>query len=311
MNQPSVQAELWPTMLTPYRENGEVDFDALGELVEWYLANGATGLFAVCQSSEMFFLSLEERKQIAAFVHKKAAGRVPVIASGHISDSFEDQVRELTEIASAGVDAVVLVPNRLAPENTPDSVFLERLEKLTEALPKDVPLGIYECPYPYKKLMTPGLIRFCAQSGRFRFLKDTSCDLGNMAWKLRLMRGTPMKLYNANSTTLLGSLKDGAAGYSGVMANMQLRLYSMLCRHAAEDTPQAAELAKFLSFSSLIERQCYPVNAKYSLQLEGVPLTLYSRARNREELSETYRMEVRNLRDLSAQMEEKFRACGL
>lgn len=68
----------WPTMLTPFRD-GAVDYPALEALVEWYIAHGVSGLFAVCQSSEMFFLSLEERVGIARFVNEKAAGRVPVI----------------------------------------------------------------------------------------------------------------------------------------------------------------------------------------------------------------------------------------
>ena len=91
----------WPTMLTPFRD-GAVDYPALEALVEWYIAHGVSGLFAVCQSSEMFFLSLEERVGIARFVNEKAAGRVPVIASGHISDSFEDQVHELTAMTGTG-----------------------------------------------------------------------------------------------------------------------------------------------------------------------------------------------------------------
>ncbi len=71
---------VWPVMLTPFTEEGQVDYPALERLIEWYIDNGVSGLFAVCQSSEMFFLSLEERIKIAGFVKEKAAGRVPVIA---------------------------------------------------------------------------------------------------------------------------------------------------------------------------------------------------------------------------------------
>jgi 4-hydroxy-tetrahydrodipicolinate synthase len=52
-------------MLTPFDVNGDVDHDALDALVDWYLSKGVAGLFAVCQSSEMFALSLEERTEIA------------------------------------------------------------------------------------------------------------------------------------------------------------------------------------------------------------------------------------------------------
>lgn len=45
----------WPVMLTPFTDQGAVDYDGLGKLIDWYMINGASGLFAVCQSSEVFF----------------------------------------------------------------------------------------------------------------------------------------------------------------------------------------------------------------------------------------------------------------
>lgn len=53
----------------------------------------------------MFFLSLEERVELARFIKEKAAGRVPVVASGHISDMIEDQAEELNAVAGTGVNA--------------------------------------------------------------------------------------------------------------------------------------------------------------------------------------------------------------
>ncbi len=80
---------VWPVMLTPFTESGEVDYTSLERLVEWYEENGVQGLFATCQSSEVFCLSLEERIKITQTVVKRA--RIPVIASGHVSYGIEDQ----------------------------------------------------------------------------------------------------------------------------------------------------------------------------------------------------------------------------
>ena len=96
-------------MLTPFKDN-KIDYASLERLIGWYEENGADGLFAVCQSSEMFWLSLRERTELAAFVKKHSS--VPVIASGHISDDLDDQVAELNRIADTGVDAVILLTNR-------------------------------------------------------------------------------------------------------------------------------------------------------------------------------------------------------
>ncbi len=78
---------VWPVMLTPFAENGEVDYLSLERLVHFYEQNGVSGLFAVCQSSEMFYLSLRERVEIVSFLKKVA--HVPVIASGHTAWRFQ------------------------------------------------------------------------------------------------------------------------------------------------------------------------------------------------------------------------------
>ena len=98
----------YPTMITPFTEDGRVDFNAVEGLVEWYIAHGADGIFAVCQSSEMFFLSDEEKINIAKTVAERADGRVKVVASGHTDDSIEKQIDMLGRISETGVDAVVM-----------------------------------------------------------------------------------------------------------------------------------------------------------------------------------------------------------
>lgn len=295
----------WPTMLTPFR-NGAVDYAALEALIEWYIDHGVAGLFAVCQSSEMFKLSLEERVAVAAFVKEKSAGRVPVIASGHISDSLEDQAAELKAMAATGVDAVILITNRLAGENESDDVWLARLQKLMEQLPAEVPLGFYECPFPYKRLLTPKLTQWCAQSGRFFFLKDTCCDIDQIKEKLALCEGTNLKLYNANTSTLLESLRAGAAGFSGVMANFQCSLYAWLCDNIYD--PRAEKLSDELTICSLIERQLYPVNAKYNLSaLEGLPMLTECRVKSEHELTSTFKTEVEMLHRITERMSKEYK----
>ena len=283
---------VYPVMLTPFTENNEVDYEALGKLIDWYIEKGVNGLFADCQSSEMFFLSLEERVKIGEFVKKHADGRVPVVTSGHISDSLEDQAKELTAIAGTGADAVILLTNRLAKENESDEVWLENLKKLLEMIPKDVPLGFYECPYPYKRIISPELLKWCADTGRFYFIKDTSCDIENMKAKLEVIKGTNLKLFNANTRTLLETLELGASGYSGVMANFHPELYVKLCNIYKENPSKARKIADFLTVASLIERQVYPVNAKFYQKSIGNFNSIMTRTRDIKELNATGILEI-------------------
>ncbi len=286
---------VWPVMLTPFTDDNEVDYEALGKLVDWYIENGVAGLFADCQSSEMFYLSLEERIKIAQFVKKQSDGRVPVVASGHISDKLEDQINELNAVAATGVDAVILISNRLAKEDEDDTVWLENLKKIIQELPENLPLGFYECPYPYKRIISPELLKWCAETGRFYFIKDTSCDLNNMEQKLKAIKGSHLKLFNANSSTLLETLQMGAAGFSGVMANFHPDLYVWLCRNYKKYPEKARKLADFLTLASMIERQVYPVNAKYAQLKYGNFQSIYTRTKNMDLLNKTAKLEVDQL----------------
>ncbi len=292
-------AGVWPVMLTPFTEENQVDDAALKNLVDWYIERGVDGLFAVCQSSEMFFLSLEERVHITESVVRYAAGRVPVISSGQVSDTLEGQIQEVTAIAAAGPAAVILITNRFAAEDEDDEVWFANLSKLLDALDPSIPLGFYECPYPYKRVLSPELLARCAATGRFYLMKDTCCDTQQILKKLDAIQGTPLRLYNANTATLLDTLQAGAAGYSGVMANFHPELYVWLCRNFASQPETAKYLADLLTLASFIEHKPYPVNAKYNLQLVGIGNTLMTRTRPASDLNETNRSEVRQLKELS------------
>lgn len=300
-------AGVWPVMLTPFTEENKVDYPALASLIEWYLEQGVAGMFAVCQSSEMFYLSLEERVSIARFVNETVNGRVPVIASGHISDSMEEQVREILAVAETGVEAVILITNRLAKEEESDTIWLENLKKLLAQIPEEIHLGFYECPYPYKRVLSPELLRFCVESGRFYFLKDTCCDIEQIRAKLEVCKDSQLKLYNANTATLLESLRLGAAGYSGVMANMQCSLYVRMCEDFDNPSYDMERLSRQLTMCALIERQYYPVNAKYYLQLEGVLPAFHSRTKDASGLNETWKAEMRMLREETRLLRKEYR----
>jgi 4-hydroxy-tetrahydrodipicolinate synthase len=251
-----------PVMITPFTESGQIDYPGLGRLVEWYIDNGADALFAVCQSSEMQFLTLDERVALAAFVKTAAAGRVPVIASGHISESLDDQLAELTAIAATGVDGMVLVTNRLDAKQEGGSRFIDDLTWLLDRLPKQIPLGLYECPAPYRRLLTDDELTFCANTGRFVILKDVSCDLATVKRRVTLTRGTPFSIVNANAAIAFEAMKAGSRGFTGVFTNFHPDLYKWLMTEHAYHPALADELSVYLALSAMAEPMGYPKLAK-------------------------------------------------
>ncbi|MEG1687855.1 MAG: dihydrodipicolinate synthase family protein [Angelakisella sp.] len=285
---------VWPVMLTPFTSAGAVDYKALEQLIAWYEQSGVDGLFADCLSSELFHLSLRERVQLASFIKKTA--KVPVIASGHTAYAAEEQQDELRRIADTGVDAVIMISNRFAPKGGSSDLWKKNLEGMLHSLPDQLPLGLYECPVPFKWVLSQDELQFCVDTGRFTFFKDTCCDLSRIQQRLKVMEGSTLRLFNANSSSLLDSLKSGAAGFSGVMANFHADLYVWLCKNWKSEPKKAEQLQAFLTLFSFMERQLYPVNAKYYLQGEGLEMTSVARSSNYLEFCALFQSETDQLK---------------
>lgn len=272
---------VYPTMITPYRKNGTVDDTAVEALTEWYWKRGCDGIFADCQSSEIQFLTLDERVNILHTVMQKVYAlaaqdpsrpRMTVVASGHVSDGFEDQVRELNAIAAEKPDALILISNRMDIANTSDEAWIADTGRLIAELPAEMPLGIYECPKPYKRLLTEKMLRWCVENGRFYFVKDTCCDAELIRARLEICKGSHLKLFNANAQTLLETVRAGVYGYCGVMANFHPDLYTRLLKGDLNSS-DASLLQDFLGLAATIEGQTYPCCAKYYLnRFEGVAM---------------------------------------
>lgn len=289
---------VYPTMITPYTSDNKIDYNAVEQLLHWYKERGVDGIFAICQSSEIFFLSTEEKLELLKFIMAHKPDGLSIVASGHTSDDLDTQIYEANKYIECGIDAYVFIANRFAKADESDDVLLKNLEYVASGLP-EIGLGVYECPYPYKRVLTPYVLKRMAETGKYQFLKDTCCDLGMIKEKLEAVEGSGLKIYNANSATLLESLKLGCAGFSGVMANFHPELYAELCKIYKTDPEKAEKLQNFVGFFSVAECQCYPVNAKYYLSLEGLDINIDSRARNKAEFTPNRMAEIQQMRALT------------
>lgn len=258
-----------PVMLTPFTDDGAIDWESLERLVEWYLDHGADALFAVAQSSEMMFLSLAERSALAKAVIRQVAGRVPVVVSGHISDGLNSQIVELTAAADTGADAVVLVTNHLDPKREGVDAFRATLKTLLAKLPSDVPLGLYECPVPYRRLLSDEEFAMCLATGRFVMLKDVSFDLATIRRRSAMARGSSLAVVNASPTLAWEAMQDGSRGFCGVHTNYHPDLYKWLLTSGDEHPELRERLVPFLAMCSLSEAYGYPAQAKLLHQKLG------------------------------------------
>ncbi len=285
---------VYPTMVTPYTADNKIDYDAVLKILEFYSTHGVDGVFAICQSSEIFFLSFEERLELLKFIIKNLPKGMSIVASGHTADDLDTQIREANAFIDCGIDAYVFIANRFAKQDESDDVFLKNYETVVNGIP-EIALGIYECPYPYKRIMMPEILRKCAEISPLRFLKDTCCNIELIGEKLKAVEDTELKIYNANSATLLESLRLGCAGFSGVMGNFHPEIYSWLCKNFKDDPEKAEIIQAFIGFASLAECQQYPVNAKYYLSLCGIDMGYTSRARDASLFRKNFQNEIEQM----------------
>lgn len=296
--------DIFTTMITPYKADGTVDFEMAEKYVDWYFENGLNGIFAVCQSSEIFFLSLEERVELnrrvynrAKELEKQSGKQLTVVSSGHVSDTLEGQAEELNAIWKSGTDCLILITNRLDINQEGDDVFIANAEKLLQMLPEDVKLGLYECPHPYKRLVTPKILDWCLSTGRFYYMKDTCCDAAVMKERCEQLKGSEFKLLNANCQTLLESMQNGGDGYCGIMCNFHPKLYAWLGENFEKDAKTADLVQSVIGTFGFTEVGLpYPLTAKYHMNLCGLPTENIARNRKSEELTDYGRSCMRQMK---------------
>jgi 4-hydroxy-tetrahydrodipicolinate synthase len=271
-----------PVMLTPFADNGSIDFDGLTRLTEMYLHAGVHGLFANCQSSEMYELSDEEKLQVVNHVMKIAVGSVPVVAVGNFGETIVAQAEFIHRIYDTGVQAVIIVTSLIAAANEEPEVFEERVFKLFDFTGK-IPLGFYECPEPYKRLLTPKQLAKFVATGRVIYHKDTCLDIGMVREKLEVTKCWPsFGLYDAYAVNAVNSLKAGAAGLSCIQGNFFPELIVWLCEHC-DNNDCAAEVNKvqeFLKDNMEVVHTSYPMAAKHYLMKSGLNISAYTRTKS-------------------------------
>jgi len=259
-----------PVMLTPFHDDLSVDYSTLRQLCDYYIDNGSVGLFANCLSSEMYELSAQERLSVIKTVVEQANGRVPVVATGTFQGSVEEMADFSNQVHALGVDAVIVLNNQFVSAEESDEVFLSRIHQWMELTP-GVPFGIYECPVPYKRLVSIPVLQDLLRSGRLCYHKDTSLNIDQVREKIQAGSAARFGVYDAYMVHAKASLEAGSMGLSCIQGNFFSDLIAKFCSKPSD------EFQEFLTENMELMHSAYPTSAKYVLQKQGLPISLATR----------------------------------
>lgn len=270
-----------PVMITPFNLKAKVDLDAVSTLIDFYLAAGVKGFFANCLSSEMYSITEDERLELTQHVVKYVNGRVPVVATSSFGLAIEDKAEFTKKIYDTGIDAAILITGHFANIEDSDEILLRNFEKMFR-LTGNIPLGMYECPAPYKRILGTDVFKTLLSSNRFIYHKDTSISLENVKDKLEIVKtaNPNFEFYDAHSPNAMYSLQMGAKGMSSISGNFYPEILVWMVNNATD--PDKQEEVKWLqgevSRVDPLIHIAYPMSAKYFLRKRGLPVRTISRA---------------------------------
>ncbi len=266
-------------LVTPMVADGQIDWAALDDLIDWHIDMGTTAIVPVGTTGESATVSMTEHSEIVHHVVKSVNGRVPVIA-GTGGNATQEAI-ELTRAAKdAGADACLLVtPYYNKP--TQEGLYLH-YQAIAEAV--DLPQVLYNVPGRTACDMLPETVARVAGIEQVIAIKEATGDVGRTKEILALC-GDNIIVYSGDDATACDLMLAGAKGTISVTANVAPAKMAAMCKAAvAGDRDQAKSIDESLAgLHSQLFLESNPIPAKWALAEMGrikkgirLPLTEFS-----------------------------------
>lgn len=204
--------------VTPFKQNGEVDYEGLRANVDWYIEQGVHGVLPLGSTGEFASLEDDEKKRVAETVVDQVNGRVPTIigATAETTEKAIEYTKHAKEIGAAGV--MILPSYYCKPSQEEMYVHFKRI---AEAV--DIPIVIYNNPWSSGVDMQAETVARLAEHPNLRYIKECTADIKRLR-EIRILTNDRMLIYCGWEDLAYESFFMGAQGWVSVIGNIAPRL---------------------------------------------------------------------------------------
>ena len=253
-------------LITPFTQDGKVNYEKLGELLDWHIANNTDAILILGTTSESPTMSHEEDLEICRFSVERVAGRVPVIASSG-SNSIQTVIEKSLDLQAAGADAVMNIAPYYNKANKKG--MYHHFADVADAI--DIPLIIYNVPGRTGCSIPADVIGELSKHERIIGIKEASGDLSYVA-KIAKYANENFAIYSGNDDVILPVLSMGGSGVISVLANvMPKETHDMVMSYLNGDTKGAlAEQLRLMNLINNLFIEVNPIPVKEAMNLMGM-----------------------------------------
>ncbi len=251
-------------IVTPFKRNSDVDFEAYGRLIEWHIEQGTDGIVPCGCTGEAATLSHDEQEGIIKFCIEKVAGRVPVVA-GTGSNSTREALSLTKYAMEIGADGALLI----TPYYNKPTPAGQIAHYTTIAEQADIPVVLYNVPSRTGTNMLPETVAELAKCPNIVAIKEASGSVDQVS---QILSQCGITVLSGDDSLTLPMMSVGATGVVSVAANVAPAKVARLCRAFSEGNLQEARQIHFelLPLFKALFFETNPIPVKAALAAMGL-----------------------------------------
>ena len=252
-------------LVTPFHDDGSVNFEKVKELTEWHIENKTDAILALGTTGESSTMTHEEDDAVLRCVIETAAGRVPVIA-GTGSNSTQTMLEKSLRAESLGADGLLLITPYYNKGN-PEGIY-RHFAAVADAV--KIPCILYNVPGRTGCSISVENVEKLSKHPNICGIKEASGDM-SYAMKIAHCIGPDFSLWCGNDDITIPLLSIGGSGVISVWANIMPReCHDMVMDYLEGRREQAAAAAvKYLDLMNGLFMEVNPIPVKTALNQMG------------------------------------------